>query len=85
MSSQGSGTPSVLAEFSPTISKMVHDAQEKTKGYLPKINAAVKDAAQCIGESNLDKDVVKYSTKTVGKVCACADSPMFVVRSRVFK
>ncbi|CAN0384082.1 unnamed protein product [Ascophyllum nodosum] len=47
---------------------MVHDAQEKTKGYLPKINAAVKDAAQCIGESNLDKDVVKYSTKTVGKV-----------------
>ena len=52
-----------------SVSKSIHDAQEKTKGYLPTIEAAVGNAVnQCIDESNLDKELVKYNAKTVGKV-----------------
>lgn len=57
------GTTAPLSE-----AKVVADAQEKTKGYLPRIEAAVDDPSQCIEESHLDKEVVGYSTRTVGKV-----------------
>lgn len=52
-----------------SVSKIIDGAQEKTKGYLPTIEAAVgNDVHQCIDESNLDKELVKYNEKTVGKV-----------------
>ena len=51
-----------------SVAKVVADAQEKTKGYLPRIEVAVEDPGQCIEESHLDKEAVGYSTRTVGKV-----------------
>lgn len=60
-------TTAPISELS-SVSKIIHDAQEKTKGYIPTIEAAVGNPVQCMDESNLDKEVVKYNSKTVGKV-----------------
>lgn len=46
--------------------KVVADAQEKTKGYLGRIEAAVD--TQCIEESHLDQQLVGHGKRTVGKV-----------------
>lgn len=65
---------SALAAVAPgttgslSVATVVADAQEKTKGYLARIEAAVEDPGQCIEESHLDKGVVDYRTRTVGKV-----------------
>lgn len=49
--------------------KVVADAQDKTKRYLGRIEAAVDDAAkQCIEESHLDQELVGHSKRKVGKV-----------------
>lgn len=51
-----------------SVSRVVADAQEKTKGYLPRIEDAVGDPGQCMAESHLDEGVVKYGKRSVGKV-----------------
>lgn len=50
------------------VAQVVVDAQEKTKSYLPAIEACIGDASQCMEESHLDKDKVNFETRTVGKV-----------------
>lgn len=58
-----------LANMAATsVAQVVTDAQEKTKSYLPAIEACVGDASQCIEESHLDRDKVNFETRTVGKV-----------------
>lgn len=53
---------------SEVVAEVVANAQEKTKVYLERINAAVTDPAQCIAESNLDEGMVKHGSRYVGKV-----------------
>lgn len=53
-----------------SLAKVIADAQEKTKQYLGRIEAAVDDSPrQCIAESRLDQQLVGHSKRTVGKVC----------------
>lgn len=63
-----SAMATVPPETTAVVARVVADAQEKTKGYLPRIEAAVEDNGQCIEESHLDQEAVGYSTRTVGKV-----------------
>lgn len=62
-------SPHLLAmATTASVAKVVADAQEKTKSYLPAIKACIGDASQCIEESHLDKGKVDFQTRTVGKV-----------------
>lgn len=52
-----------------SLAAVVAEAQEKTKGYLGRIEAAVDDPdAECIAESHLDQELVGHGKRTVGKV-----------------
>lgn len=51
-----------------SVARVVADSQEKTKGYIGRIAAAVAEPEQCIGESNLSQGTVGYDTRYVGKV-----------------
>lgn len=56
---------------SEAMAKVVDDAQEKTKqkSYQDPIHAALSDPSRlCIKESRLDKDLVMYDKRHVGKV-----------------
>ncbi|CBJ28207.1 conserved unknown protein [Ectocarpus siliculosus] len=69
-----------------SLAKVVADAQEKTKKYLGRIEAAVDDSArQCIAESRLDQQLVGHSKRTVGKVrdtYICDDAIVLVTTDR---
>lgn len=55
-------------EVALPVAKVFADAQQKAKGYLPRIESRVDDPAQCITESHLDNTAVEYATRHVGKV-----------------
>lgn len=61
--------------------KVVSDAKEKTRGYPERIAIAASDPSLCLAESHLDKELVGFGTRTVGKVCTCfvyAQQCMFI-------
>jgi len=61
--------PAPAAAKALSMAAVVAEAQEKTKGYLGRIEEAVDDSSnQCIAESHLDEELVGHGKRTVGKV-----------------
>lgn len=66
--SAGAESASATASPAAVVAMVVTEAEAKTKGYLSRIEASIGDPAQCIKESHLDKELVDYDTRYVGKV-----------------
>ncbi|CAM9947115.1 unnamed protein product, partial [Discosporangium mesarthrocarpum] len=67
------------------VSTVVALAQEKTKGYLDRIEGAFADSGHCIAETHLDNGLVPYQTRHIGKVrdtYVCDDAVVLVTTDR---
>lgn len=55
-------------EATASTASVVCSAEERSKGYLERIQRAIGDPRQCVAQSQLPRDVVAYESRHVGKV-----------------